>query len=148
LGNREGKTVAELANCTKCGRLFVRMSTRDVCESCYQEEERQFERVYTFLRKRENRTATMAQIVEATGVAEKLITKWIREGRLQLVRFPNLTYPCESCGTMIREGRLCANCLGKLQKDLRQMEARKDQNARSRYITYYIQEQEDKNKKN
>ena len=81
-------------------------------------------------------------------MAEKLITKWIREGRLQLVRFPNLTYPCESCGTMIREGRLCANCLGKLQKDLRQMEERKDQNARSRYITYYIQEQEDKNKKN
>ncbi len=118
--------MAELSNCSKCGRLFVKLSTRDVCESCHQEEERQFERVYAFLRKRENRTATMAQVVEATGVEEKLIIKWIRAGRLQLVHFPNLGYPCDSCGAMIREGRLCAKCLGQLQADLRRAEGEKE----------------------
>ncbi|AMX82299.1 hypothetical protein GS3922_00540 [Geobacillus subterraneus] len=136
--------MAELANCAKCGRLFVKLSTRDVCESCYQEEERQFERVYAFLRKRENRTATMAQVVDATGVEEKLIIQWIRAGRLQLVHFPNLGYPCDSCGTMIREGRLCANCLGKLQADLRQAEAEKERNIRSRRATYYSQDHKER----
>ncbi|OQP07657.1 hypothetical protein B1690_03785 [Geobacillus sp. 46C-IIa] len=136
--------MAELSNCAKCGRLFVKLSTRDVCESCYQEEERQFERVYAFLRRRENRTATMPQVVEATGVEEKLIIKWIRAGRLQLVHFPNLGYPCDSCGAMIREGRLCANCLGKLKADLRQAETEKERNLRSRHATYYTQDHKER----
>ncbi|MGP3561712.1 TIGR03826 family flagellar region protein [Geobacillus sp. BK01] len=133
--------MAELANCAKCGRLFVKHSIRDVCESCYREEERQFERVYAFLRRRENRTATMAQVVDATGVEEKLIIKWIRAGRLQLVHFPNLGYPCDSCGAMIREGRLCAKCLGQLQADLRRAEEEKERGASSpRQTTYYTQD--------
>lgn len=136
--------MAELANCAKCGRLFVKLSTRDVCESCHQEEERQFECVYAFLRKRENRTATMAQVVEATGVEEKLIIKWIRAGRLQLVHFPNLGYPCDSCGAMIREGRLCAKCLGQLQADLRRAEGEKEKEARSRRATYYTQDYQER----
>ncbi|AWO76447.1 TIGR03826 family flagellar region protein [Geobacillus thermoleovorans] len=136
--------MAELANCAKCGRLFVKHSVRDVCESCYQEEERQFERVYAFLRRRENRTATMAQVVEATGVEEKLIIKWIRAGRLQLVHFPNLGYPCDSCGAMIREGRLCAKCLGQLQADLRRAEGEKEKEARSRRATYYSQDRKER----
>lgn len=133
--------MAELANCSKCGRLFVKLSIRDVCESCYQEEEQQFERVYAFLRRRENRMATMAQVVEATGVEEKLIIKWIRAGRLQLVHFPNLGYPCDSCGALIREGRLCAKCLGQLQADLRRAEAEKERRASPpQQTTYYTQD--------
>ena len=41
---------------------------RDICEVCYKEEEKQFENVYKYMRKRENRAATMEQIVEATDV--------------------------------------------------------------------------------
>jgi flagellar operon protein (TIGR03826 family) len=135
---REGKTMGELANCPRCGRLFVKHSIRDVCEQCYKEEEALFEKVYQFLRKRENRTATMAQVVEATGVSESLITKWIKIGRLQLVHFPNLGYPCESCGTMIREGQLCPKCRTKLQTQLKQLEEEK-QRQRQRMATYYTQ---------
>jgi flagellar operon protein (TIGR03826 family) len=130
--------MGELANCPRCGRLFVKHSIRDVCEQCYKEEEALFEKVYQFLRKRENRTATMAQVVEATGVSESLITKWIKIGRLQLVHFPNLGYPCESCGTMIREGQLCPKCRTKLQTQLKQLEEEK-QRQRQRMATYYTQ---------
>jgi flagellar operon protein (TIGR03826 family) len=135
--------MGELANCPRCGRLFVKHSIRDVCEQCYKEEEALFEKVYQFLRKRENRTATMAQVVEATGVSESLITKWIKIGRLQLVHFPNLGYPCESCGTMIREGQLCTKCRTKLQRELKQFEEEKQQQ-RQRMATYYVQKDEER----
>jgi flagellar operon protein (TIGR03826 family) len=135
--------MGELANCPKCGRLFVKHSIRDVCEQCYKEEEALFEKVYQFLRKRENRTATMAQVVEATGVSESLITKWIKIGRLQLVHFPNLGYPCESCGTMIRDGQLCPKCRTKLQTQLKQLEEEK-QRQRQRMATYYVQKDEER----
>jgi flagellar operon protein (TIGR03826 family) len=130
--------MGELANCPKCGRLFVKHSIRDVCEQCYKEEEALFEKVHQFLRKRENRTATMSQVVEATGVSESLITKWIKIGRLQLVHFPNLGYPCESCGTMIRDGQLCPKCRTKLQTQLKLLEEEK-QRQRQRMATYYTQ---------
>lgn len=136
--------MAELANCPKCGRLFVKQSSiRDVCDQCYKEEEKLFEKVYSFLRKRENRTATMAQVVEATGVSESLITKWIRVGRLQLVLFPNLGYPCESCGAMIREGQLCPKCRAKLQTELNWLEEEKKRE-RLKFTTYYTQKGEER----
>jgi flagellar operon protein (TIGR03826 family) len=135
--------MGELVNCPRCGRLFVKHSIRDVCEQCYKEEEALFEKVYQFLRKRENRTATMAQVVEATGVSESLITKWIKMRRIQLVHFPNLGYPCESCGTMIREGQLCPKCRTKLQTQLKQLEEEK-QRQRQRMATYYVQKDEER----
>jgi flagellar operon protein (TIGR03826 family) len=133
--------MGELVNCPRCGRLFVKHSIRDVCEQCYKEEEALFEKVYAFLRKRENRTATMAQVVEATGVSESLITKWIKIGRLQLVHFPNLGYPCELCGAIIREGQLCPKCRTKLQTELKRYEEEKERK-RNRTITYYVQKDE------
>lgn len=44
--------MGELANCPKCGSLFVKTRLRSICDACYQEEEKAFETVYNFLRKR------------------------------------------------------------------------------------------------
>ncbi|WP_026694343.1 TIGR03826 family flagellar region protein [Peribacillus kribbensis] len=107
--------MAELMNCPACGSLFVKNSVRDVCEKCYKEEQKEFDKVYHYIRKRENRTATIDQVIENTGVEEELLLKFIRTGRLNLAQFPNLGYPCAKCGTLIREGKLCTSC----NKDLK-----------------------------
>jgi flagellar operon protein (TIGR03826 family) len=135
--------MAELMNCPKCGRLFVKSQFRDVCEQCYREEEALFEKVYQFLRKRENRTATMAQVVKETGVSERLITKWIKAGRLKLVQFPNLGYPCEKCGKMIREGRICKECNIDLQKQLKQLEQEQQRLRQRNKETYYVSDKDE-----
>ncbi|MBU8905984.1 TIGR03826 family flagellar region protein [Desertibacillus haloalkaliphilus] len=108
-----------LENCPKCGKLFVK-GIRTVCNDCHKEVEKMFETVYQFIRRRENRAATMEEVVEATGVSEQQISRFIREGRLQLAQFPNITYPCDSCGKRIREGRICSSCQSNLGKDLKQ----------------------------
>jgi flagellar operon protein (TIGR03826 family) len=135
--------MAELMNCPKCGRLFVKSQFRDVCEQCYREEEALFEKVYQFLRKRENRTATMAQVVKEAGVSERLITKWIKAGRLKLVQFPNLGYPCEKCGKMIREGRICKECNIDLQKQLKQLEQEQQRLRQRNKATYYVSDKDE-----
>src|SRR5699024_3106089 len=71
---------------------------------------------------RKNRHASLTEICEATQVEEKVITRFIKEGRLHLADFPNLGYPCESCGTTIREGRVCMSCAKKLRSGLEQQE--------------------------
>ncbi|MBG9444656.1 TIGR03826 family flagellar region protein [Cytobacillus firmus] len=133
--------MAELSNCPKCDAIYVKNQFRDVCQDCWKEEEKAFETVYQFIRKRENRTAKMMEVVEATGVVEELIIKFIKTGRLKLAQFPNLGYPCEKCGTSIREGKLCGSCAVELRKDLQQFTAeekrRKEAVQREKHGTYF-----------
>jgi flagellar operon protein (TIGR03826 family) len=130
-----------LENCPNCGSLFVKSPFRHICESCYREEEEAFEKVYHFLRKRENRMATMAQIVDATGVKESLLIKFIKSGRLQLAQFPNLGYPCDRCGRLIREGRMCVNCSKDLNKQLEKLQ-KEEEMKKQRQVenVYYTKE--------
>lgn len=113
--------MTELANCASCGKVFIQ-TTSTICPSCRQELDQKFETVFKFIRKRENREATVSQICEATNVEEKLIFQWIQEGRLQVKGFKNLSYPCELCGTPVQSGKLCESCKSGLSKDLQHLQ--------------------------
>ncbi|MCI1858728.1 MAG: hypothetical protein LKI80_11280 [Sporolactobacillus sp.] len=119
--------MAELANCRNCGRLFVRTSS-PYCPDCLREQNKKFDRVYNFIRRREHRKATVAEVHEATDVETDLIYEWVREGRLTTTAFPNLGYPCKSCGKLITRGTLCDDCRRKLERDI--ATERKEQAAR------------------
>ena len=134
----------DLGNCPNCNALFMKTKFRDVCEACYQEEEAQFDRVYAFIRKKSNRTATMDQVVEATGVEEELIIKFVKTGKLRIAQFPNLGIPCEKCGAPIRTGRLCASCTDSLRAGLETLEQeekrRKELEESKAKTTYFTKE--------
>ncbi len=143
--------MSELSNCPKCNNIFVKTQFRDVCESCWKEEEKVFESVYQFIRKRENRMATMSQVVEATEVEEELLLKFIKSGRLKLAQFPNLGYYCEKCGTLIRAGKLCEDCSDGLRKDLNihkvETNRRKEMEDRERQATYFAVDEKFRSRK-
>ncbi|MBS4204946.1 TIGR03826 family flagellar region protein [Lederbergia citrea] len=101
----------DLLNCPNCGDIYVKHAIRDICDKCYREEEADYEKVYRFLRVRENRAATIERVAEVTGVKEELLYKWVRSGRLHTAQFPNLGYPCDKCGKIIRKGKLCEGCV-------------------------------------
>lgn len=117
------KNQAEIKSCPTCGNFFNYTGIRDICATCAQAEEKKYEEVYRFLRKRENRAATVERIVEETGVEEELLYKWVRRGRLQPTLFPNLGYPCEECGGITKVGNLCESCTTEFQRNLKEFEA-------------------------
>jgi len=94
-----------LKNCPECGRLFVE-NPSGMCHACYEQVEHDELKVVDFLR--EARKASLKEIHEATGVKESIIMRMLKRGRV----FSDfeVTYPCESCGAPISEGRLCARC--------------------------------------
>jgi len=110
--------VPDVINCPSCAKLTVKSKFRDVCEECYKAEEKIFDAVYRYMRKRENRAATIPQIIEATGVEEALLLKFIKNGRLQQAHFPNLGYPCDKCGGIIHSGKICGKCVQELKAEL------------------------------
>lgn len=130
----------DLQNCPKCDSLYVKNKFRDVCEKCWKEEEAAYDTVAKYMRKRENRAATIIQVVEATGVSEELILKFIKAGRFQLTQFPNFGYPCDKCGKVIREGRICASCASSLRADLKTVEyeeqRKKELSKRATFFTH------------
>ncbi len=108
-----------IGNCPRCGRVFAK-GYRDVCNDCHKEIEMQYEKCIEFLR--ENRECHIDQLSEATEVPIRQITKFIREGRISLNGLPNLAYPCEACGTTIREGTMCESCRGRLKGELKNVQ--------------------------
>lgn len=132
----------ELQNCPRCNKIFVR-NLREVCQDCFKIEEEDFQTVYQFVRKKENRQASMLEVEEETGVKKSLIVKFIKQGRLHLYSFPNLTYPCESCAKEIREGRICGDCKDNITKGLNRVESekkfaeRKNREESSKIKTYH-----------
>jgi flagellar operon protein (TIGR03826 family) len=130
----------ELVNCPNCNDIFAKNQFRDLCPKCWKKEEDDFQVINQFMRKRENRAATIDQVVKYTGVKEELILKFIKKGRLQLANFPNLGYPCDKCGHIIRKGKLCDRCAGELREDLQTFQAeekRKQELQLRERTTYY-----------
>jgi len=115
----------DVANCPKCGKIFVK-ALRPICQHCHKEQEDHYDTVSTFMRKKQNRMATIREVHEKTGVDLTLIHQFVREGRIQTKSFPNLGYPCESCGEIIKEGRLCGGCTSNITGGLDQLQKEKE----------------------
>lgn len=132
----------EIVNCSRCGGLYVKNPVRDVCDKCYKEEEEAYDKVSAYLKKRENRTASMLQVVRDTGVSEDLIHKFIKKGRIRLVQFPNLAYPCEKCGKPIQKGKLCTECMTELKTELEifEKEEKRKKELEKKQVYYAVDE--------
>ncbi len=139
-----GVYMAEIRNCPSCDTFFNYTGVRDVCHNCAQKEEELYQIVYRFLRKRENRAATVERIEEATGTDRELLYKWVRKGRLHPTIFPNLGYPCDNCGRLTSGGKICEKCQNMIKSELRTFEAAKEfrENIKSQEkSTYHIDRQ-------
>ncbi|WP_036708327.1 flagellar protein [Paenibacillus pinihumi] len=104
-----------LGNCPRCGKLY-QLNLRNLCPACIKEIDKQYELCSDTLRKTPG--LSINELSEETGVSTKQITKFIREGRISIINAPNMSYPCEVCGTLIRENNICNDCRQRLVKDV------------------------------
>ncbi len=121
--SHEGKFIMSnlefnVQNCPNCGNIF-RKTTWSVCQDCKNEMEIELSKCTDFIRR--NRQVTMSQLVEQTGVTELNITKYIKEGKINISDLPNLSYACDLCADRIRKGNLCVSCRLKINSDIEKM---------------------------
>jgi uncharacterized protein len=107
-----------LGNCIKCGKLFLKI--RDICQDCFQKQEDQFVLVNDYLRNHKN--STIQDVSDETGVSIAQIRQFILANRIQVHYFPNLYYPCDTCGSQIKEGKKCHSCLATINELSKQIE--------------------------
>lgn len=104
-----------IKNCPKCGRLFSDDSGV-ICAICRKEDENVYEKVRTFIK--ENPDCTIAEVATATEVSQKKISRYIREGRIEISKGMLDDVRCDACGQPITTGRFCETCAHKLKIDL------------------------------
>lgn len=101
----------QIANCTRCGKVFGPAIGRRLCPDCAKLDQEEFDAVRNYLR--ENPGADIVEVSEATGVPVKRIQEYLREGRLVLAQGVEWL-KCEQCGKPIVTGRFCPECAAKL----------------------------------
>lgn len=104
-----------IKNCPECGKLFME-NPSGICPACYAQEEVYEHKIGEYLR--EFGKASIEEIHKATGVKEKIILRMIKSGRLFVDGINMISYPCDTCGTAIFEGRLCSSCSSNFAKQV------------------------------
>ncbi len=92
--------------CPKCGTIFQK-NLRNLCVPCSTKMDSDLNLCLDRLWMRPN--ITSKELSEVTGVSLNELYTFIKSGRLSS-SYRNLTYPCESCGSETRSGRLCFSC--------------------------------------
>lgn len=108
----------DAATCHMCGRLFMKQTRSPYCPSCNEVDYQNFLKVRDFIREPVNKQTTIGGLVEATGVSELDITRYIHEGRLIIKDNPALAIGCVRCGQPTNEGKICARCQDDMHKEL------------------------------
>lgn len=103
-----GSTIRQ---CKSCGQLFQSFGA-DICPECAEELDRCFSEVKRYVY--DHPEATVMDIVQGTGVEEKTVLRFLREGRLS-VNAPEGSVRCEECGAPITGGRFCSVCRSRLE---------------------------------
>lgn len=86
------------------------------CPKCGRKELSDFGLVRQYLDA--NGPKPAAIIADATGVDIKVIDGFLREGRVEIPDGSGIYIKCQSCGTDIRYGRFCPECMAKLSKNI------------------------------
>jgi len=110
--NKGGGSWMELRNCPECGRLFRYIGIA-LCPACVDADDKLFLKVRSHLA--DHRGIGVDDLAEATEVSVARITRWLREGRMEL-HVADGTLTCECCDAPIRTGRFCLSCRSHLER--------------------------------
>lgn len=102
----------EVKTCKQCKRLFNYLSGPPICPGCKTKLEDKFTEVRDYVREHPNEGIN--EVAKANDVSANQIRRWIREERLAFSEESGIGIDCESCGKMIRSGRLCEACKSRL----------------------------------
>ncbi|WP_245247221.1 MULTISPECIES: flagellar protein [unclassified Paenibacillus] len=108
----------KVANCPKCGKVFQK-NVRNLCQDCMKTVDHGYDLCDGFLRSHPK--ATTDELHQVTGVTQTEIISFIKNNRLPVSIYPNLTYPCNSCSAPIRQQHLCSSCRIRIISDIHQL---------------------------
>jgi predicted amidophosphoribosyltransferase len=116
---RRAATFEEAKKCPACGfNMKYIYGEMYECPECGTKMLSDFGKVREFLDIHGPQPASI--ISEATGVSLHVIDGYLKQGRVEIPDGSDTYIKCQGCGTDIRYGRFCPECMMKLSKNISQ----------------------------
>lgn len=106
-----------LANCERCGRMFQTIAGIKICSRCRENDDEIYKVVKDYVY--DNPGVTIDEVSAAVDVPEKMILKFLREGRLE-TQGEAMLIECEKCGAPIKSGKFCNKCTKQMTMGLKE----------------------------
>ena len=122
-----------MKNCVRCHKIFLSVIGETICPECRVMEQTMEEQVKDYVR--DHPGITIRQLIDETGVPDKIIWRMVRQGEFENASGLEVQYPCGRCGKMIKSGAYCEECAVKLKQEAKKfadsmkMRARKNEQA-------------------
>ena len=105
----------ELVTCALCGSLFQTFEKK-ICPRCAEKEDEYYKTVKQLIK--EQPGLKFKEIIEETGVPERLMRRWLQDGRLEIASKEGIGLRCERCKKEILQGKYCVDCRAIMQNGL------------------------------
>lgn len=111
-----GRGTIKLKTCPVCKKVFAGPPGQTMCWDCQKKVHEMEDTVIAYVR--EHPHTHVNEIHKETGASFKLIEDLMKKGVFEMSGAA-VAYPCKSCGKPIFCGIYCAECLQRLQHDLK-----------------------------
>ncbi len=101
----------KVSQCKNCRRIFQSLGA-EFCPNCAEEMDASFQKVKNYIY--DHPHANVLDISEGTGIAEKMVLYFLKEGRLSMGD-ESCGLECEMCAKPISAGRFCKSCQSMFQ---------------------------------
>lgn len=113
--------MANVANCKKCGILFLQTSKRDICDKCFEEQNKMISEINKFVLMAEEPEVALETIFEKFPITRNEFEEFFVAGKFVRVA-TKITMICSKCGNKVpianKTGTLCAICTKKIQNEI------------------------------
>lgn len=117
----------KLKNCPYCQKLYRDMG-QGYCAACAEKIREMEKKALEYVEQHPN--VSTSEIVEATGVPEKIIISMIQNGQF-LDSGSSVSYPCSMCGRPISIGFYCMSCKEKMLESFQRFRDQRDERIKS-----------------
>ena len=113
--------MANVANCKKCGVLFLQTSKRDICDKCFDEQNKMVADINSFVIRSQEETIALDVILKKYNLSADEFDALYNAGKFVRIG-QKVTIKCAKCGNIVpisnKANLLCASCARKLQSEI------------------------------
>ncbi len=114
--------MANVANCKKCGALFLQTSNRiEVCDKCFEEQNKLLSEINTFVIMYPEEHIALEDILKKFNLTIDEFESFFSAGKFVKIA-QKVTMKCAKCGKIVpiagKTNMLCSACAKKLQNEI------------------------------
>lgn len=113
--------MANVANCKKCGTLFLQTSKRDICDKCFEEQNKLLSEINTYVIMYPEQMIPLEEVLNKFNLSINEFEAFFAAGKLVKIT-QKISMVCAKCGKTVpiagKTNRLCSACAKKLQNEI------------------------------